>query len=168
MKKDYFEPDERWRLAWEVNSMDEYIQKFVCEIKFNSSVPEDIKQIGIVVEHLLVYSYYKYEMYDEAVRKMLNLFELSVRLKSLALGNKIEIIDKNGKSRPVHLGQLVLGLKDDIRLENSVERYNDFVYLRNHYSHPMFNSFSGSIHFETIKEIMKCINFMFLKDNVGK
>ena len=107
-------------------------------------------------------------MYDEAVRKMLNLFELSVRLKSLALRNKIELIYENGNRRPVSLRQLVLGLKVDVRLENSVERYNDFVYLRNHYSHPMFNSFSGSIHFETIKEIMECINFMFLKDNVGK
>lgn len=44
-------------------------------------VPEDIVKDYEIVEYIMAYTYYYYPMFEEALRKLLTMYEMALKLK---------------------------------------------------------------------------------------
>jgi len=161
--KTYFEPDIRWMSGYEISTIEAYKEKFEIEIIFNENVPEDLKKGGYVVQDLMVYAYYNYDILDEVLRKVLGVFELSVKLKTIDLGNEVEKVNGKGKSKAIVLDILIKQFKDEKDLKVLVPVLDELRQLRNKYSNPKQHNVDGPMIVALAKKVVLVIDEMFKK-----
>src|SRR5687767_6120314 len=108
MKKteNYFEADLTWN-TFGVISKEDYVSKFVFEGKFHSAVPQDIIDSFETAEYMMAHAYYHYKMYDEALKKMLAIFEMAVKLRCTEMGIELEVSSKKWKTKKRRLFDLI-------------------------------------------------------------
>ena len=162
-EKNYFEPDARWESVFKINNIEEYKDQFGVRVDFNSNVPEDLQRGGAVLEALLVYAYYNYDLLDEVVRKVYGLFELSVKLKTIELGGELEKVNGNGKKKAIVLDTLIKRFNDEKELKDLVSILDDFRKSRNYYSNPKPHNMEGPIVLGHVEKVVKVIDEIFKK-----
>ena len=161
--KTYFEPDIRWMSDYEISTIEAYKEKFEIEIIFNENVPEDLKKGGDVVKDLMVYAYYNYDILDEVLRKVLGVFELSVKLKTIYLGNEVERVNGKGKSKAIVLDFLIKQFNDEKDLKDLVPVLDELRQLRNKYANPKYHNADVTMILALSKKVVGVINEMFEK-----
>lgn len=140
----YFEPDITWEVK-QVNSLEEYVERFVVKGKFHDKVPTDIKEAWLTVEYLLAHAYYYWPMYDEGFKKALLIIEMAIKLKAKELKNPIEIPQKKGKSRNRHLADIINEVFAGEHHQTLKRNINRARTLRNWQMHPSGNSVMGGM-----------------------
>lgn len=159
--KNYFQPDIRWMSGYEISTIEAYKEKFEIEFFFNENIPEDLKKGWYVVQDLMVYAYYNYDILDEVLRKVLGVFELSIKLKTIDLGNEVEKVNGKGKSKAIVLDILIKQFKDEKNLKALVPVFDELRQLRNKYSNPKQHNVNGLMILALAKKVGGVINEMF-------
>lgn len=85
----YHTPDSTWEIFGGA-TFPEYCERYVAKGKFHSNVPEDITKSYTVVEYIMAHSYYHYPMYDEAITKILLIFEMAIKQRCSQLGVELK------------------------------------------------------------------------------
>ncbi|MCB9247020.1 MAG: hypothetical protein H6606_11405 [Flavobacteriales bacterium] len=161
----YFQPDSKWDLPENSTSPNKFVQNHVVHGHFHSGVPEDILLSFETAEHLMAYSYFYWPLYDEALRKILGIFEMAVKLRAKELGIKTK-----SEKGSVHLSSLI-----DQLIKKGFPRNRKLIMdwirrLRNYHSHPERHNFMGGSSKYQIIPIVNTINELFysyskLKEN---
>jgi hypothetical protein len=158
----YHEPDGRWE-GWGCPNYESYLEKYLVKGNFDGKIPKDIVGAFTTVEFLTAHSYYRYEMYDDALNRTLRIMEMAVKLRctQLSIDLKHEVKKKNGeiKSEDKDFNRLN---QDLIKTEKNKELCYalDWVrFLRNGQMHPTMNSFMGGM---TQRAIIKCVEIINL------
>jgi hypothetical protein len=157
----YFSPEPHWKM-YGIKSRKAYIDKFVIKGRFHDAVHKDVLKSYKTVEYLMAHAYYHWPMYDEALKKLLGIFEMAIKLRCKELNISLETIDRNGKKRKRFLGSLIKSLCDKgypDALKSTMDRLRS---LRNHHSHPDRHSFAGATSSGSIKPIVNLLNQLFL------
>ena len=157
----HLEPDSRWSL-WKCSNYQDFANKFLIVGKFHSDVPEDIINSYAIVEKLMEYSYYCYELYDEAFSKLTRIFEMAVKLRGEEIGIEYP------KNRFISLKRRITDLAQSTNpdLLKEWQRAKD---IRNVYAHPGRHSFAGPIgKFGVFHHIINIINRVFKNINFFK
>ena len=119
------------------SSVEKFIQNFVPEMKLRKEVSQDVVKVYKVIRSLIIHSYYEYEFVDVAVSKLLQTFEMALKIRYR------ELNDKEWDSRKP-LGQLIEWFRVGEYFENNDK--SDLKHIRevrNYYSHPVSHSFGG-------------------------
>lgn len=58
---------------------EEFIQHYVFKRRFYSLVPDDIVKDHEIGDYTLGYSYFHFPMFDEAIRKLLRMYEMVLK-----------------------------------------------------------------------------------------
>lgn len=150
---EYLQPDTIWEV-FGIKSQEEFIYKFITKGKFHKNVPEIIRKDYKLVERIQFYSYYNYQLIDEAFGKSTRIFEASIDLKIADLG-----IEKKG------FESLNSKIK---RLEkySSNELHKQWLHskeLRNIFAHHKAGRLMGITLFKAFKHINNMINSVFLQ-----
>lgn len=156
-----FSVDERWKM-FGCNNRKEFIKSYVIKGRFNSFVPDDVKKSYETVEYLMAHSYYHWNLYDEALKKLLLTLEMSIKFRCKALGIKLKKPpNSKGVEYDIHLSVLIKELAKQIDIEKRINQIEHFRSLRNHFSHPKQYSFGGGMMKLHIIPIINCINDLF-------
>lgn len=154
LEQDYLKPDPRWGI-WGCNSFQSFSEKFIIKGKFHSKVPEDIKKSYEIAERIMAYSYYCYELYDEAFSKITRIFEMAISLRC-------EQLDIKFKSKQPKLSEKIEKLKVSYPGKDLVFEWDKFKELRNYFAHPKRHSFGGPINkFGAFEHSINVINRIF-------
>jgi hypothetical protein len=161
---EYYNPDDRWEILYNITNRSDYEKRFVVRAKFHSLVPKDIIKDYEIVERLMAYSYNCYPMYDEALKKLLGMTEMAVKLRCKQLKIDLEYVDKKGKRKKRILSQLM-----DILLRAEKHKPLKFEFskarkVRNIFAHPDQYAFFGAMVYHSIMQIINTINFIFTND----
>ncbi|MGV3632255.1 MAG: DUF4145 domain-containing protein [Bacteroidota bacterium] len=159
----YYQPDPIWTM-FQINSEEEYVEKFVFKARFLPSVPEDIQKSYDIVEHLMAYSYYHYYLYNEAFIKLLQTFELTIKLKCISVGIPMEEINRKGKSEKIKLYKLIDTLSQHHVPQELKNTLHNLRSLRNYYAHPESYSNMGTLGRSNIVFTLNLINQLFLSN----
>jgi hypothetical protein len=160
--KGWYEADETW-WAIGIKNREEYIDKYVLEGKFHEKVPEDVVNSFHTAEYLMAHAWYHYPMYDEAVKKLLGIFEMTVKLKWQALGFDLEYENKRGKKVAYKLAELINKICSFEKEKGLIEQLHNVRELRNYHAHPKRYSFvGGSIAQQSIIPLINILNMLFL------
>ncbi|SFS79262.1 hypothetical protein [Lutibacter maritimus] len=161
----WYEPEHIWDI-YGINNRVEFVEKYVVEGKFHKDVPDDILKSFETVSYLLAHSYYHWPMFDEALKKILGIYEMAIKLKCQLLGIKIEYKAKDGKVKKQNLGVLIDQL---VKLEGYPKdlkfQLKGTTELRNMLAHPNSYSFMGALNIRAIIRTVNIINQLFLKSN---
>ena len=118
----------------------------------------------------MAHAWYYWPMYDEALKKILGMMEMAVKLRCKELGiatHTVRILaDGKKKRKSKNLFQLIQQLSNAESakgLEDKLQHYRD---LRNFYAHPKNDSFMGGMGIEKIKDLINLINLIFLDEEV--
>jgi hypothetical protein len=136
-------------------SLEQFVKSIVPEIKLREEVSEDVVKAYGVIRSLLKHSYYEYEFVDVAVAKILQTFEmaLKIRYKELTQSNW-------PKSKP--LVALIDWFRDGFYFENNDKAYLDCIRsARNYYSHPKHHGFGGIALFHWFDSVTDLINDLY-------
>ena len=151
--KDFLKPDKEWK-RFGISSKEDFINKFVTHGKFHSKVPEVIKKDFEIVERLQFYSYYEYELLEEAFAKATKIFEASVdlRIRILGLPNKNGFENLNSKIKKLekHSSPELFQAWDEVRK------------LRNIFAHHLAGRSLAPFTINIFKAIVNVINSVFL------
>lgn len=156
-------PDIRWEI-YNANSYEKYLEKYVYPCKFHSEVPEDVLKDYETIERILAFAYYHWPMYDEGVKKLLNVQEMSVKIRCKQLKIPSTFKTKGGKTKRKDLNRLMNDLLKAESIKGLKFEFNKNRTIRNYYSHPDNHSFSGGISQLMIPQIINTINSMFHKE----
>lgn len=157
----YFQPDTTWS-ALGAKTKEEYLERFLIKGKFHAQVHEDVIKSYETVEYLMAHAYYHYRMYDEALKKLLGIFEMAVKLRCKELGIELETLNAKGKRKKRELYKLI---EDYIKkgYPQKVRSKLDWLReLRNMFSHPERHSFGGGTFSQSIVPIINILNQLFL------
>lgn len=156
----WYEVDEIWPV-FGIKDRAEYVQRYVLEGRFHTKVPEDIVKSYQTAEHLMALAWYHYPMYDEALKKLLAIVEIAIKLKCQQLGIPLEYHTKSQK-RTYILKELI----DKICAHEPEKDLNWQLHharkLRNIFAHPEQHSFMGGIAHKAIIPLLNAINLLFL------
>lgn len=156
----YFEPDGIWK-SYRINNLEDYLESWVVKGKFHKDVHEDIIEAYKTVEYLMAHSYYYWRMYDEALKKLLGIFEMSVKLRCQELNISLSSTNQKGAQRKKTLANLIeelIGFGYPIELKSSLDWVRT---LRNMSSHPDRHSFGGGVMKQPVVPILNIINLIF-------
>lgn len=128
----------------------EYVDKFVIKSRFNSNVNDDIIKGYRTAQYLMAHAYFHYPMYDEAVLKILGIFEMSIKLRSKELGNSVEVVSNNGKRKSKNLGVLINELNRYEYPKTFIEKLHYIREMRNSQVHQDRYGFGGSFYEERL------------------
>lgn len=157
-----YEADETW-WAIGIKSREEFVERYVLEGKFHGRVPEDVVNSFHTAEYLMAHAWYHYPMYDEAVKKLLGIFEMAVKLKWQELGFDLEFENKKGKKEAYKLGVLIDKICTIEKEKELQEQLHKIRELRNYHAHPERYSFmGGNIAKQSIIPLINVLNMVFL------
>lgn len=160
----YYNPDPIWE-SYRIQSKEEQVENFVFKGRFHKEVHQDVMKSYLTVEYLMAHSYYHWQMYDEALKKLLGIFEMAIKKRCEELQIPIEITRRNGRSRNKNLVDLIKNLHE-LGYPDSLKSIMDhYRHLRNHFSHPNRHSFGGAMMQMHILPIVNTINELFLSVN---
>jgi hypothetical protein len=164
----YYEPDDRWKILYQLKSSQAYEDRFVVKGRFHMLVPDDIKKDFEIAERLMAYSYYCYPMYDEALKKLLGMTEMAVKLRCKQFDISLEYKDRNNKVRQRTLSYLM----DQLLLKEPnkplASEFSKARTARNIFAHPDRHSIYGVMIFDSILQLINTINYIFLEDQICK
>lgn len=161
---DYYQPDIRWEMLYQINSRQAFEERFVVKGKFHNLVPDDIRNDFEIAERLMAYSYYCYPMYDEALKKLLGMTEMAVKLRCIQFDISLEFQDRSGKVKQRILSELMgLLLKREKNKPLNAE-FTKARRVRNIFAHPDRHSFFGGMVYNSITQVINTINYIFLED----
>ena len=158
--KDPYAPDPQWTLQG-FTSREMYARQCVYFFDFPTHVHNDIVKSYQTVVHLMAHAWYHYPMYDEALKKLLGMVEMAVKLRCQEVGILLARPGKNGKEVHKNLDKLIDELcssPQDAWLKNQLHRARE---VRNIFAHPAHHSHGGIIWVEAIKLVTKIIEDVF-------
>lgn len=152
--KDFLKPDKTWD-QFGFASKENFIERFVTTGKFHKNVPIDIQKDYEIVERLQFYSYFKYELLDEAFARATRIFEASVDLRIRNLG-----LEKKGKFESLH--DKIKKLEKHTTPEIYVA-WQNVRRLRNLFAHHVAGRSLADNIFHVFRDIINLINSIFLE-----
>lgn len=147
--------------AFGIKTQEEYLERYVFKGKFHAQVHEDVIKSYETVEYLMAHAYYHYKMYDEALKKLLGIFEMAVRIRSKELGIESEYTDSNGWKQGKKLHKLTKALSELGYPDNIFAQIEHLREMRNMFSHPKRHSFGGGMFAQSIVPIVNILNQLF-------
>lgn len=165
---DYYQPDIRWEMLYQISCRQGFEERFVVKGKFHNPVPDDIRNDFEIAERLMAYSYYCYPMYDEALKKLLGMTEMAVKLRCKQLDISLEYKDGKGEVKSRILSQLIDLLLQKEKNKPLKAELTKARRIRNIFAHPDRHSFFGGMVYHSITQVINTINFIFIEDLVCK
>jgi len=161
----YFQPSDIWDV-YGVKSRNEYVEKFVIKGNFHKHVPDHIIKSYETAEYLMAHAYYHWPMYDEALKKILGIYEMAIKLKCQLLGIEIEVKANDNKTKKKDLAILIDQLISKKGYPNELKlKLQGIRELRNMLAHPSGHSFMGAMNIGAIIRTVNIINQLFLEEN---
>lgn len=151
-KIEYHKKDSTWEV-YRVTSTQDHIDRFMPDLALVDGVPDDVKSEFKSIGQLIACSYYHYQLYDEAVRKIILIFELALKIKY----KEITLNDWGRKS----LEKLIEDLYNRNLFNASKEFLSHVRITRNSFAHPKKYSFGGPALLHWIENITLIINELF-------
>lgn len=145
----YVLPDTIWESVWEIRNHEEYLKRMVPQFQLRKEVSEDIKKEFEIIEHLCALSYFRYQLYDEAVRKALLIFEMALKIRHR------EIYEKDFKG---NLEELINKLHKKNIFDSSLNFLHHTRLVRNSQVHRDRHSFGGPALRHWLESITMVIN----------
>ena len=161
--KEWFEPDDTW-YALGHTTKEDYLHEFVVRGRFHSMVPRDILEAYNTVEYLMAHAYCHYPMYDEAVKKLLGIFEMAVKFRCEQLNISKTLINASNQTRVKTLNTLIASLAEKEPLKNLKTKLDHIRELRNIEAHPKQHSFMGGLKRQVVIPVINIINSLFLEE----
>jgi hypothetical protein len=158
---DYFEADTTWT-SFGIKTREQYVERFVFKGKFHTQVHEDVTKSFETAEFLMAHAWYHYRMYDEALKKLLSIFEMAIRLRCKELNIQTECITKKSQRQGRRLFELTKELAD-FGYPQKIFRAAEWLReLRNMFAHPDRHSFGGGVFAQNVIPIINFLNQVFL------
>lgn len=151
--KDFHTPDSIWEV-WNVNSHEEFMDRFMVKGKFHSNVPDEIQKEFEVVERLLCYSYYSYPLIDEAFSKVTRIFEAAVK-------KRLELLGITTKKNSTTLNIMLDKLKEHTS-NQLITEWHKARKVRNIFAHPSPGQRFGITVFSSFIQMVNILNTLFL------
>lgn len=161
----WYEPDTTWTV-FNVKNREDYIERYVVPSSFHSGVPEDVVKAYETAEHLMALAWYHYPMYDEALKKLLGILEMAVKLRCQELGISLDFVNKRSKTEAYKLAVLIDKVCAIKVYKNLKYQLNKARNLRNHYAHPDAYSFAGGIVKQAVVPLINVLNRIFLNPQI--
>jgi len=163
-------PDSTWSSFNNAQTHQQFIQKYVIQGRFHSLVPDDIMKDYEVVEYILASSYFHYPMFDEALRKLLGMFEMALKLKYKEVTDQewkdFKGKDERGRRISPNLNNLIDWLCNGKYVPHDKEAYHSIRKIRNYFMHPETSN-QGTILFRRkLLDLHNCFNEIFLPKEV--
>ena len=137
---------------YKASSLDKFIENFVPAMKLRKEVSEDVIKAYKIIKSLIIHSYYEYEFVDLAVSKLLQTFEMALKIRYS------ELNDEEWPSKKP-LAQLMEWFRTREYFEVNHKSLMDHVRnARNAFSHPQNHSFGGIALFHWFDTITDLIN----------
>jgi hypothetical protein len=152
----YHRPDSRWENC---SSHAQYLDNYVFKPKFHCDVPEDIINDYKTSQYLQAHAWYYWPMYDEALKKVLGMVEMAVKIGCKQ--NKIDLCKNNGQS--IHLAQLMKKFIKKTSRQLLKEDLDCARKIRNEYAHPGHHFYAGAFASRAIQRFINLINFIFVE-----
>lgn len=163
---DWYEPDDRWEI-WNIESKNDFVEKFVVVGSFHSKVPNDVVEAFKTVSYLMAHAYFYYPIYDEAMSKALLVMEMAIKIKAEELGislkrppnKKKKVVNKN-------LSELI----DEVCKQNHLTflkpEFDRARNMRNSKMHPKNHTIYGAMGFTNGNAMLfvNVINKLFLSE----
>jgi len=161
--KDYFKPDTRWK-SFGASTLEKYIELFVIRGHFHDKVPDDILKDYEIVEYLMACAWYYFPIYDEALKKILHMVEMAVKIRCSQQNIDKYLVNKNKVKREKTLKQLMDDLNNAEPKKAIHEEFEKARKARNILSHPDRHAFRGGIMHSSIMQVANIINYIFLTE----
>lgn len=155
-ERSYFEPDPLMDF-YQFRTPEEFVKVYLVKGDFGKEVPEDIKASYKTAEFLMAHSYYYWPIYDEALLKIIGIYEMAIQFRCKDLG--IEL--KNSKGWRKNLDTLHKELIEKLNLQEYQYTFSRIRSLRNDQAHPEIHSFGGGLFKTHIEFIVKFIKMIF-------
>jgi hypothetical protein len=134
------------------SSLEKFIENFVPAMKLRKEVSEDVIKTYKIIKSLIIHSYYEYEFIDVAFTKMLQTFEMALKIRYRELNEK-------EWSKNKRLADLIEWFRTKEYFEVNQKEYMDHIRnARNAFSHPQSHSFGGIALFHWFDTITDLIN----------
>jgi len=153
----YLEPDDRWA-AYGVKSHQDFIAKYVPDIWLNPKVNTDVIEAFETVNYLMVYGYYRYQFFDMAYNRTLQILEMASKLRYHELTGTLW-------PRKKSLKDLLDTLSGMNMFDSHIDAIQSIRNSRNWEVHPERHSFSGNVFVNRIHHVVQIINEMY--EDVG-
>lgn len=153
----YHKPDKRWAEIFGIENFEQYESALVVKGKFHSLVPSDVVEAFQQAEYMMAFAYYHYPLYDEALSKILRIFEMALTLKYENAGVKrkketlFELMDKVDKAEPAKM----LGT-----------HFGAIRSLRNSFMHPQKYSYMGPVSHGYAIRCVSLLNIIFMPEQL--
>lgn len=157
----WYEPDETW-VAIGVENREDYAEKFVVEGRFHADVHEDVVGAYQVAEHLMALAWFHYPMYDEALKKLLGILEMAVKLRCQELNIPLEQVNAKGKIHTFRLEELINKVCEQEPEKELGQLLHNARKLRNTFAHPKRHGFIGAIMELPLIPLINVLNLLFL------
>jgi len=161
---EYHEPDHTWTI-W-CDSYESFVETFVVKGRFHPLVPEAVVNSYKVVEYIMAHSYYFYPMYDEAMLRLMGIFEMAVKNRCTELKIPLKGLNDKIVLKEKTLGELI---KDLHKKEQGKQLYAQLDWLRrvrNLLSHPENYGFIGGNIRSSVQEVVNVLNKLFLSESL--
>lgn len=137
------------------STLEKFIQNFVPQMKLRREVSENVVKSYRIIKSLVIHSYFEYEFIDVAVSKLLQTFEMALKIRYKEL---------NGEEWPSKkpLVHLIEWFRTKEYFEVNHKTFMDHVRkARNAFSHPQSHSFGGMVLFHWFDTITDLINDIY-------
>ncbi|HTB06723.1 MAG TPA: hypothetical protein VK806_07180 [Bacteroidia bacterium] len=151
----YLIPDGRWESWRGIMNHRAFVENCVPKLQIKKNAPDHVKEAFEIVNYLHVFAYYKYEFFDVAYGKALQIMEMAFKLKYQEITGKIWDI----KEKP--LKQLINFLYSHKVFDSHILQIYALKDSRNRELHPVFNSFSGNTFYRRIHHVLQVINELY-------
>lgn len=157
--ENYLEPADIYK-TFGIESFEQYLERYLVTGNFHQQVPEPVKKSFLVAEHIMAHAYFFWPLYDEALHKILGVFEMSIVIRCKQLG----IIKPDNYRRLPRLSELIKKLTKQLGLAAFEDYFNAVKNLRNSFAHPKDHSFMGGTSKHIVVKLVNLINIIFLDE----
>lgn len=160
--EEWYTTDETWSIFTISKTRETYAQNWVVRGHFHAGVSEQVQKAYGTVEYLMALAWYHYPLYDEAMTKLLGIFEMAVRLRCTELGISTTYLDKKEAKKDTALATLI----DQLAKAEPAKTIKSWLHhvrkLRNRKMHPKHHSFMGGMNKRKATGVVNLLNLIFL------
>jgi hypothetical protein len=169
--QDWYTADTTWSLFSTTQTREDYVQHMVIPGRFHAQVPPDVTASYVTVEYLMAHAWYHYPMYDEALKKLLGIFEMAIKLRCDQLGISITYAVTNDSGKTIHRSKTLANLLKEYEQKEPAKQLKGWLNhtreLRNIFSHPRQHSFAGGTFRQHIIVGVNLLNLIFEDPSVA-
>ncbi|PWS33372.1 hypothetical protein [Pedobacter paludis] len=154
---DYLRPDERWAIFGMPDGQS-YLKTMMLSDEFLAEVPQDIKKSFITLQHMIAHAYFHYELYDEAYKKLLGLYEMAIKYSYISL---ISLPKTQQNQEIPNLHKMINHIARQKHLRSFKMRLHEVRQKRNIAAHPKDYGFSGIVLKSSMFGVLNMINIIF-------